>query len=333
MSSLIPAGESVVSREIHTSRAADTLALRTSTPADSLGACFFLQTAIEHSTARNILKSQRTLLKVAELGTRTLAKMLRTPWGQDEGDSGAAQTVPTFSRKASVGASPGGRSQIVFGTYHEPSSSSYHSMTHTPRGVSRQQHNNNTADDYLTRNAVARQQSFRENSTDVFNLKPLSGDDSAGHRASAEPRAGNSGGSLRFRTDRNQSTLFQPQSDAYGSQSYGTPVREQKSASDIFHLQNAPQQQSHQQQSHYPQEPPSPRQTLEDDYADARQEPARPAKTFLQHNEYNPSLPSALKRNPSNSLLQPSDGPDDYVYRGRRHYPQSQRTSNIFQSN
>ncbi|KND00763.1 uncharacterized protein SPPG_03876 [Spizellomyces punctatus DAOM BR117] len=233
--------------------------------------------------------------------------MLRTPWGQDEFEypNQGKDERHTPVDSPSGNKTTGGRSQIVFGTYHEPIMSSYNSMTNTSHigdgyAISNQA-------DYLDRAASHRKRSLRDSYTDVFNVQ------------AEEPSTSKQAGS-RYRTDKNQSNVFG------SSPPISAPVsRHYRLASDIFNLSG-------------PGQPPFGAESnvdrLDETRALGRSGSGQGRASMMSHEEYTPSHPSAIKRNPSNSVLAPSSenyGPDA-LSKGRRHYPQQHHTSNIFHS-
>ncbi|KAJ3018480.1 hypothetical protein HKX48_002856 [Thoreauomyces humboldtii] len=171
--------------------------------------------------------------------------MLRAPWGQESPPSGSRGSAASPHGGHQTA---GGRSQIVFGNYHEPSSSSYKSMTNDAPSESPA-----AQSEYTSRIRAARS---RDNSaSDLFGSRAGGERESdmsttygrANSRAHMHGLAGSSGGGaiggpggsagsgLRLRSDRNQSTIFDSDVPA-GTR--GSPLREHRSSSDIFNVQD-----------------------------------------------------------------------------------------------
>ncbi|KAI8911322.1 hypothetical protein DFJ77DRAFT_441719 [Powellomyces hirtus] len=273
--------------------------------------------------------------------------MLRTPWGQDDPPSGTRNSANS-SGPGSRQQTAGGRSQIVFGNYHEPASSSYKSMTtthdpaHTPNS------------DYAARLQAAR---TRDSTTDIFHLRGMAGSAPGGsddHLVGLPPpttsyatgagrdrglvSSSSSTGSLRIRPDRNQSTIFHSE---VAAGTPGTPLREHRSSSDIFHLVDDNNHPGTTTTNHYERRyhtnanSSHPARTLEAMDSTTTTAPYSPSKAH-HYNEYAPSPSSAVKRDPHHSILQQHGeaamAAEEMGFRGRRHYPQYHRSSNIFQN-
>ncbi|KAJ3182702.1 hypothetical protein HDU87_008041 [Geranomyces variabilis] len=195
--------------------------------------------------------------------------MLRTPWGQEDsappGTGRASADLVGGNRANNRNHTAGGRSQIVFGNYHEPASSSYKSMTTShdlDRGGVTSSSSSSSNADY-----AARLRSRDNSSTDVFNIKGTGiggggpgglgagmagGADAGGYSyrhdehglppplptattTSSAARGlvsgASSNGSLRLRDNHKQvPTPFDVPAGTAGS-----PMREHRSSSDIFH--------------------------------------------------------------------------------------------------
>ncbi|KAI9105685.1 hypothetical protein DFS34DRAFT_22142 [Phlyctochytrium arcticum] len=257
-----------------------------------------------------------------------LHSMLRTPWAQDETE----QVSRRPSRSSGIHA-PTGTSQIILGNYHEPFQSSYRSMTTSsahsnpgssgPADTGAHTSDGSTAD-FLDRAHLKKQQSFRDNFTDVFNVRSAEDSD-------AQTQNSNKAG-MRCRPDRNSSTVFGSQPDLRDGMSWTPPTRVNRQSSDIFHLADRQMDVA-----------PATYQSAADfdRYgAEAMPEPMqRPAHKVVQQraamfheSEYAPSPSSAVRRNPSETSLRlgSSEGDDLAGFRGRRHYPGQHHASNIF---
>ncbi|KAJ3163140.1 hypothetical protein HDU86_002309 [Geranomyces michiganensis] len=193
--------------------------------------------------------------------------MLRTPWGQEDsapiGSGRASADIAGGNRANNRNHTAGGRSQIVFGNYHEPASSSYKSMTSNDVLLDhRASLSSLNASAAIPNDYASRLRSRDNSSTDVFNIKAGPSTSSSGNGAEistgygaygrddglppqlprsesgANPAAArglvsgaSSNGSLRMR-DRQVPTPFDVPAGTAGS-----PMREHRSSSDIFHTQ------------------------------------------------------------------------------------------------
>ncbi|KAJ3168926.1 hypothetical protein HDU88_001253 [Geranomyces variabilis] len=204
--------------------------------------------------------------------------MLRTPWGQEAsappGTGRASADIAGGNRANNRNHTAGGRSQIVFGNYHEPASSSYKSMT-TSHDLDRTGGGGASSSSLLSASVAvnadyaSRMRSRDNSSSDVFNIKGTGigggggvgggagmagggGDAGSGYSyrqdehglppplpssaAGAVARGlvsgASSNGSLRLR-DNNNKQVPTPFDVPAGTA--GSPMREHRSSSDIFH--------------------------------------------------------------------------------------------------
>ncbi|KAJ3156603.1 hypothetical protein HDU89_004385 [Geranomyces variabilis] len=199
--------------------------------------------------------------------------MLRTPWGQEDsappGTGRASADIAGGNRANNRNHTAGGRSQIVFGNYHEPASSSYKSMT-TSHDLDRTGGASSTsllsASVAVNADYASRMRSRDNSSSDVFNIKGTGigggGGGGAGMAGGGDAGSGysyrqdehglppplpssaagavarglvsgaSSNGSLRLR-DNNNKQVPTPFDVPAGTA--GSPMREHRSSSDIFH--------------------------------------------------------------------------------------------------
>lgn len=217
--------------------------------------------------------------------------------------SNQSNDAPIFLRKNTAG----GSSQIVFGNYHEPNTSSYQNMTGSPRnsagaprhGLERDQYRER--EQYRDVNPVTENPRSFRGASDIFNLRPEEAAFPDRHRSS------------RYRPDKNQSNVFN-QTQIPEAQPAGLP-RQHRQASDIFHANS--QQPTYESFNTYKPE-------------------IAPTAAYkqLDHAPYVPSNSFAAKRHPSSSrLFGGSDtdlSVDEQASKGKRHYPQQHHNSNIF---